>query len=128
MDHANSYLKVGALLALAKQEKAWKEAGAESFAAWLTDLGFSRAWGYACVQVYEKFSERGKGIIPDRLRQLARIKLKPEEENEMLEQARLLNAGAFYDCIREKKGLTPSDGCDHPEKVLTCIKCRKIFN
>ena len=123
-EYASNFLQIGALLSLVHNERLWKEAGASTFAEYLTDRGFSRAWGYSAIQVWERFGERALGVIPDRLRALVLLQLQPEQESQILEQARELPAGAFRDALRNLRGEKASDeeGCEH-EWETRCSRC-----
>ena len=125
-DHCKSYLGIGAILATVRSEKIWVGT-AESFAEWLTSEGFSRSWGYRCAQVYERWNDRALGILPERLTMLLPLKLAPEAEKQLLEDARILPSGAFADAVRVAKGQTPSDqeGCEHDFQTR-CRKCGRV--
>src|SRR3990167_9211348 len=104
-DHANSYLRIGAILSLAKEEKVWKAAGAESFAHWVREFGFSKAFAYSAISIHERFRERASGILPSRLQALLPVKTESrEEEDNLLIQAREYTAEAFHNVIVERKG------------------------
>jgi hypothetical protein len=55
------------------------------------------------------------------------LPLKLENEEEVLEQARELNPGAWSDCIKELKGETPTDACQHTKILNYCAECGKKF-
>lgn len=126
-DFCRNYLAIGALLLIVRDEKLWKDAGASSFVEWLTSEGLSRAWGYRCAQIYEKWNDRALGILPERLTQLLPLQMTEEQEAEMLVAARELPAGAFQDAVRVARGQTPSDeeGCEH-EFQTRCRKCGRL--
>lgn len=123
-DHANSYLQIGALLSLVHRQKLWKEAGASTFAEYLTSHGFSRAWGYSAIQCWERWGERALDVVPERLRALLPLRVPPEQEQSILESARELPAGAFRDALRNLRGEKGSDeeGCEH-EWETRCSRC-----
>ena len=123
-DHANSYLKIGAILHHVQESGLWKETH-ESFAQFVTEHGFSRSWAYQCIGVVERFGERAKGILPSRLQMLLPIKAGKEEEDGLLTDARLLTSEAFRNVLVEKKGGVVTDNCAHHELGSYCKGCGK---
>lgn len=123
-EYASNFLQIGALLSLVHKQKVWKQAGSTTFAEYLTSLGFSRAWGYSAMQIWERFGERASGVIPDRLRALLPFELGLQQESQILADARILPAGAFRDALRNLRGEKASDdeGCEH-EWETRCSRC-----
>ena len=121
---SNGFLMVASALSIVKREKLWVGAY-ESFEKFCLDQGLKRSTCYKLAQIWDKFGEKAKGIQFDRLAKLLPLKL--ENEDEVLDQARELNSGAFADRVRELKGLTPSDGeCKHDQGIHSyCVNCRK---
>ena len=123
-DHANSYLRIGAILHHVQESELWKETH-ESFAQFVTDHGFSRSWAYQSIGCHVRFGERAKGILPSRLQMLLPIKAGKEEEETLLADARTLPAEAFRNAVVERKGGKATDTCDHKELGSYCKSCGK---
>ena len=125
-DHANSYLQLGAILQLVRDDKLWKEFGFQSFAQFVTEHGLSRAWAYQCVAVVERWGQKAQGILPSRLQALLPIKCEsPDVETELLEAARTYQAEAFRNVIVDRKGGNPTDNCPHEVLGSYCTNCGK---
>ena len=123
-DHANSYLRLGAILQHVQDSELWKETH-ESFAAFVTDHGFSRSWAYQAIGVVTRFGERAKGVLPSRLQALLPLKLSKEQEDDMLYDAKTLPAEAFHNVIVERRGGIATDTCAHNELGSYCKDCGK---
>ena len=124
-DHANSYLKIGAILHHVQESGLWKETH-ESFAQFVTEHGFSRSWAYQCIGCVVRFGERGRGILPSRLQQLLPLKVESKDKEDLLlSDAKLLAAEAFHNVITERKGGKATDTCDHHELGSYCKGCGK---
>ena len=121
---SSGFLMVASALSIVKREKLWIRSYG-SFEEFCTDQGLKRSTCYKLAQIWDRFGERAKGVQFDRLAKLLPLKLDNEEE--VLEQARELNAGAFQDVVRVLKGQTPSDGdCKHDQGTHSyCSVCRK---
>ena len=119
---SEGFLLVGSALSLVKREKLW--AGHhKSFDEFMTVMNVKRSTGYRLVSIWDKWGEKAKGIQISRLSKLLPL---PAEDG-ILEQARELNPGAFADRVRELKGRTPTDACDHSEVGSYCKGCGKRF-
>ena len=123
-DHANSYLRIGAILKHVQDESLWK-GHSDSFAAFVTEFGFSRSWAYQCIGVVNRFGERAKGVLPTRLQMLLPVECSKEDEDSLLTDARLLTSEAFRNVLVEKKGGKTTDSCAHQEIGSYCKSCGK---
>ena len=120
---SNGFLMIGSALSLVAKEKLWVD-HYKDFGEFCTSVNISRSHSYKLIAIWDRFGDKAKGIQVHRLSKLLPFKGNDEE---LLEQARDLNPGAFADLIREKKGKTPSDGdCKHDGEIHSyCAKCRK---
>ena len=125
--YAGDYLVIASLLALVKRESLWK-GSYPTFVMFLQDEGISRTWGYRAVACWERWGEKAKGIIPDRLNRMLKLTFPDvETEETYLEAARTYNPGAFQDQLRQLQGLPTSDSeCSH-EPETRCKVCRKLL-
>ena len=121
---SEGFLLIGSARSLIPREKLWVDSF-DNFGSYCTSVGISRSYSYKLIQAWEKFGDRAKGIEPHRVMKLLPLKL--ENEDEVLEQARELNPGAWQDRVRELKGETPTDDCLHETLVSICARCGKRF-
>ena len=127
-DHANSYLRIGSLLSAFKKSEGWKE-GYKNFADWVTgETEFSRAWAYNAIAIAERFGDKALGVQPSRLQALLPVEIEDEEDqSQLLESAKELNAGAFLDLVLQRKGRITHDSCSHDKQGNYCLNCGKKF-
>ena len=121
---SHGFLLIGSAMSLVLREKLWVDSYA-NFGEFCTAVNISRSYGYKLAQIWDRFGEKAKGIEVHRLQKL--LPLKVDDENELLEQARELNPGAFNDRLREIQGLRPTDNCEHSEIGSYCKHCQKRF-
>ena len=137
MDAKKGFLVAGMHLMVIKQKKLYRTEGAHaiSFAYWVeNELGISKATAYQLIEVYEKF---GDLLGEPEFAQIEYSKaaaltcmVKPgatvQEREELLIMAKDQSVRGLKDNIREKKGLTTSDECQHPadqQEVWNKCKC-----
>ena len=125
-DHANSYLRIGAILQHVRDQKLWKETH-QSFAAFVTEHGFSRSWAYQSIGIVERFGEKAKNILPSRLQAMLPIKTETSDDEEnLLIQARDYTAEQFHNVVVERTGKgRATDTCPHSETGTYCTACNK---
>ena len=121
-DASRGFLLIASALSLVLKEKLWVDSY-QNFGEYCTSVNLSRSYAYKLCQIWDKWGEKAKGIDVHRLTKLLPL----EVDEEVLEQARELNPGAFNDKLRELKKLKPSDAeCKHDGEIHSyCSICRK---
>ncbi len=138
----NGYLEAGKHLMIIHDKKLYLAEGSHviSFPYWLeNELGISRATGYQMIEVYEKFgdlltAEEFDSIEYSKVAALTPLVKKDttlEEKEELLHMCANQSVRGLKDSLRELKGQTPTDGCDHPPEMQEawnkCMKCKKFW-
>ena len=120
-DASNGFLLIASALALVKRERLWT-VSYQSFDEYCTSVNMKRSTAYKLAQIWDRWGDKARGIQFDRLAKLLPVKI--ENEDEVLEQAKELNPGAFLDRVRELRGQMPSDsiGCNH-QYFTRCRLC-----
>lgn len=136
LDAKNGFLAAGKQLMVIKQKKLYRLEGNHiiSFAHWVeNELGISKATAYQMIEVYEKFGDILGEPEYDQIEYSKAAALtcmvKPgatvQEREELLMMAKDQSVRGLKDNIREKKGLTTSDECQHPaDQQEVWNKCR----
>lgn len=120
---SEGFLIIGSALALVMKERLWV-GQFEGFEEYCTHINLSRSHAYKLANIWLRWGEKAKGIQVHRLSKM--LVLKKEDDEELLEQARELNPGAFQAFLQEKQGKVPNDGdCKHFEVHSYCAVCRK---
>ena len=120
---SNGFLMIGSALSLVAKEKLWVD-HYKDFGEYCTSVNISRSHAYKLVGIWDRFGDKAKGIQVHRLSKLLPFKGNDEE---LLEQARELNPGAFQARLQELKGKPTNDGdCKHDGAIHSyCSICRK---
>lgn len=124
---AGGFLMIASALSLVLKQKLWVESH-KDFNEYCTTVGISISYAYKLAQIWDRFGERAKGIDVHRLAKLLPLEVEPAKQEEILEQARELNPGAWRDRLRELEGKTPTDDCAHEKLIQVCASCSKRFS
>jgi len=130
-----NFIVLGGLLSRVYKDELWKYYGEhlESFEDYLKEKSIKRSTGYQYMRVFEEFKDflTASDTVP--VRRL--VKLLPHtdkiDKEKWVNKARLLPAEGFNNEIRELKGKTTTDECDHPlikQSFFTkCKECGKFI-
>ena len=130
-----SFLVIGKNLDIIQKEKIWQYYGEhlERFDDFLKEIRIGRATAYNCMAIWREFGQLliSKNLDVDyfRLVRLLPVVKENDDKEEWLNKADTLTIQGFNDEIKEAKGFSTTDTCNHPEEereyFWRCKRCGK---
>lgn len=125
-----AYLHLGKMLWFVKQNQLYKHYAehTQTMSAFLReiDIGIGMSQCDHLIRVFKTFGEHleGRKIAFKRLLLIHSLVAGPETIDPLLDLAEKLPMVGLISTIKERKGLTPPDGCQHPaEAIRTHYRC-----
>lgn len=131
-----NYLALGEALCTMREGRYYRQLGShvETLDNFFTEIRLGRSTAYNLMQVWEKFGKHiGDDVEIEYTRLVRALPVSKTLDNSrvslLIEEARLLPSGAFYDTLRNLKGKIATDECGHEEREAweKCKCCQKFW-